>query len=216
MIDDRFDHRLNLIPQEKLKNARLYSTRYHFIETLPKNINFLEAGVLAGDFAMKVIEATQPKISALIDPYQSIDFFATEYGGKRWADESKHYDFIKQRFKYIKNVKIYKGYFENVATSIGSIFDFIYIDACNDYMSVFGYLEAANNLLAPGGIIGINDYSIYENNTESISKEESGVVEAVNDYLIKNSEFKVHAFAFNDSLTSDIYLIKQKTISIIK
>jgi hypothetical protein len=210
MIDDRFDHRLNLIPQEKLKNATLYSTRYHFIETLPKNINFLEAGVLAGDFAMKVIEVTQPEFSVLVDPYESIDYFATEYGGKRWADESSHYDFIKQRFKYIKNVKIHKGYFEKLARYIRypSKFDFIYIDACNDYMSVFGYLEAANHLLAPGGIIGINDYSIYENNTESLSKEESGVVMAVNDYLIKNPDFKVHAFAFNDRLTSDIYLIK--------
>jgi hypothetical protein len=209
MIDDRFDHRLNLIPQKKLDQAKLYSTRYHFIETLPKNIRFLEAGVLAGDFAMKVIEVVNPQRSILIDPYESIDYFATEYGGKRWESEKDHFDFITKRFKYIKGVKIYKGYFENIAKSIPLKFDFIYIDACNDYDSVFRYLQEASDMLAPGGIIGVNDYSIYENNTESLSKEESGVVAAVNDYLIKNPDFNVHAFAFNDRLTSDIYIIKE-------
>jgi hypothetical protein len=108
MIDDRVDYRLNLIPQEKLNNATLYSTRYHFIETLPQNIKFLEVGVLAGDFALKVIEATNPKLSVLVDPYESIDYFATEYGGKRWESPSEHYDFIQKRFKHIKKIKVYR------------------------------------------------------------------------------------------------------------
>lgn len=209
MIEDSFHHRLNIIPQKKLDKAKMYSTRYHFIETLPKNINFLEAGVLAGDFAMKVIEVVNPQKSVLIDTYNSIDYFATEYGGKRWESEKDHFDFIRKRFKYIKNVRIYKDYFENIARHIPLKFDFIYIDACNDYDSVFLYLERANELLSPGGIIGINDYSIYENNTESFNREESGVVPAVNHYLLKNPNFNVHAFALNDRLTSDIYIIKK-------
>ena len=68
-----------IIPQDRLNNTKLYSTRYDFIKTLPKGITFLEAGVLAGDFALKVIEECSPSKSILIDPYEEIDWHAPEY-----------------------------------------------------------------------------------------------------------------------------------------
>jgi hypothetical protein len=37
----------NTISQDQLTNAKLYSDRLTFIESLPKNISFLEIGTLA-------------------------------------------------------------------------------------------------------------------------------------------------------------------------
>jgi hypothetical protein len=198
----------DVIPQEKLNGARLYSTRYEFLKTLEKNIKYIEVGVLAGDFSVAVLEEVAPKIAVLVDPFDSIDYNATEYGDKRWESPSEHYNFVCTRFKHIPTVRIYKQHFERFIQINHQKFNFIYLDACNDYSSVRNYLEESAAMIEDGGIIGINDYSIYENNTESTTKEKTEVVTAVNEFLRNNSNWVVHAFALNDSLTSDIYIKK--------
>lgn len=204
----------DIIPQKKLNGAKLYSTRYDFLQTLEKKITFLEVGVLAGDFAISVIEEVIPKVAVLVDPFETIDHFASEYGGSRWGSSDEHYEFVRNRFKYIPSVRIHRKYFERFVETNRNKFNFIYIDACNDYLSVTKYLEESAAIIEDNGIIGINDYSIYENNTESESKERTGLVTAVNDFLRNNPEWIVHAFAFNDSLTSDIYIKKINPIAI--
>ena len=42
----------NIIPQDQLSEAKLYSDRFTFIDTLPKNISFLEVGTLGGYFSL--------------------------------------------------------------------------------------------------------------------------------------------------------------------
>lgn len=210
MISDHsFYNQPDVIPQEKINGARLYSTRYEFLKTLKKNIKYLEVGVLAGDFSISVIEEVSPKVAVLVDPFDTIDYFATEYGGKRWELPSEHYNFVRHRFKHIPSVRLYRQYFERFVKINHEKFDFIYLDACNDYSSVTNYLKESSIMTEGGGIIGINDYSIYENNTEATNKERTEVVTAVNEFLRNNPEWIVHAFALNDSLTSDIYLTKK-------
>jgi hypothetical protein len=209
IFEHSFYNKPDVIPQEKINGARLYSTRYEFLKTLKKNIKYLEVGVLAGDFSISVIEEASPKIAVLVDTFNTIDYFATEYGGKRWEFPSEHYNFVRHRFKHIPSVRLYRQYFERFVKINHEKFDFIYLDACNDYSSVTNYLKESSIMIEEGGIIGINDYSIYENNTEATSKERIEVVPAVNEFLRNNPEWIVHAFALNDSLTSDIYLTKK-------
>jgi hypothetical protein len=199
----------DVIPQEKINGAKLYSTRYEFLKTLEKNIKYLEVGVLAGDFSEAVIKEVNPRIAALVDPFQCRDYNASEYGGARWELVGEHYNFVRSRFKGIASVRIYRQYFETFVIRNRQKFNFIYLDACNDYLSVKNYLERSAEIIEDGGIIGINDYSIYENNTESTTKEKTEVVMAVNEF-IRNTDWYVHAFALNDSLTSDIYIKKNK------
>jgi hypothetical protein len=195
-----------MIPQHQLKNATLYSTRYDFIKTLPKGITFLEAGVLAGDFAMRVIEECLPSKSILIDPYKTIDWHAPEYGGKRWDGPDQHFNFVKERFSNMPNVKIFKGKYETFSITNKETFDFLYMDYETSYESIQSQIEISKSKLNPNGILGFNDYNIYENETKTGQK--MGVVPAINEFLYDNPEWYVHAFALNDNLTSDIYLKK--------
>jgi hypothetical protein len=197
----------DLIPQDQIKNATLFSSRYDFIKTLPKEISYLEAGVLAGDFSLKVIETINPKISYLVEPFFEIDWHAPEYGGPRWGKAEDHYSFILNRFKNIKNVKIYKGTFEDFfKENKQDKIDFIYMDYNTDYFSVEKQLLMGAEILSDDGVLGFNDYNIYFNNT--VTGEKMGVVPAINDFLRNNSNWYVYAFALNDNLTSDIYLKK--------
>lgn len=197
----------DLIPQDKIKDAILFSSRYDFIKTIPKGISFVEAGVLAGDFALKVIETVNPKISYLVEPYFEIDWHAPEYGGPRWEKPEEHYQYVVNRFNNMNNVEICKMSFENFfKKNIDQKFDFIYMDYNTDFDSVEHQLFMGNKLLADDGILGFNDYNIYFNNTST--GEKMGVVPAINKFLRNNSDWYVYAFALNDNLTSDIYLKK--------
>jgi hypothetical protein len=197
----------DLIPQDQIKNATLFSSRYDFIKTLPKKISYLEAGVLAGDFSLKVIETVNPKISYLVEPFFEVDLHAPEYGGPRWEKAEDHYSFILNRFKNIKNVRIYKRTFEDFfKENKQDKIDFIYMDYSTDYPSVQKQLLMGAEILSDDGVLGFNDYNIYFNDT--VTGEKIGVVPAINDFLRNNSNWYVHAFALNDNLTSDIYLKK--------
>lgn len=193
-----------MIPQSQLENAKLYSTRYDFIKTLSKNITFLEAGVLAGDFALNVINTCSPSKSVLIDPYETIDWHAPEYGEPRWANEKEHFPFVKKRFENIPNVNIFKGTYEEFIRVNNDMFDFLYMDYETTYESIYSQIEMSVSRLSFDGILGFNDYNIYFNNTTT--GEKMGVVQAINEFLYKNNDWHVHAFALNDNLTSDIYL----------
>jgi hypothetical protein len=200
-----------LIPQKQLENAKLYSSRYEFIKTLPKKIKFLEAGVLAGDFALEVIKACSPSKSVLVDPYDDIDWHAPEYGGPRWDGKENHFDFVCKRFaqpevKEMSDIEIVKGAYKSFCMENNESFDFLYMDYHTSEESITEQIKLSIPRLNKNGILGFNDYNIYVNQTKT--GEKMGVVRAINVFLIQNPEWYVHAFALNDNLTSDIYLKK--------
>lgn len=200
-----------MIPQKQLENATLYSTRYDFIKTLPKGITFLEAGVLAGDFALEVIKSCSPSKSILIDPYEEIDWHAPEYDGPRWGGREDHFDFVCKRFAQtevsgMSNVEIIKGTYQSFCMKNSESFDFLYMDFDTTEISIIEQIELSIPRLNKDGILGFNDYNIYFNETKT--GEKMGTVPAINRFLNQNPEWYVHAFALNDNLTSDIYLKK--------
>jgi hypothetical protein len=197
----------DLISQDQIKDAKLFSSRYDFIKTLPTGISYLEAGVLAGDFALKVIENTNPKIAYLVEPYVMFDCHAPEYGGPRWDKPEDLYDFVVKRFEHMNNVKVIKSTFEDFfKENINKKFDFIYMDYHTDYQSTTLQLTMGSRLLEKNGILAFNDYNIYFN--ETTTGEKMGIVPAINNFLRNNPDWYVYAFALNDNLTSDIYLKK--------
>jgi hypothetical protein len=196
-----------LIPQNQIKDAKLFSSRYDFIKTLPKGISYLEAGILAGDFSIKVIEAIKPSISYLVDIFIDNDEHALEYDGPRWKNKEQHYRFVLERFKNVNNVNIVKSTFEEFFyKNNNKKFDFIYMDYDTDLGSINKQLKMGSHLLNKNGILGFNDYNIYFN--ENKNGEKMGVVPAINYFLRNNKDWYVYAFALNDNLTSDIYLKK--------
>jgi len=200
----------NTINQDQLLDAKLYSDRLTFIESLPKNISFLEVGTLAGDFAIDVIQKTSASKAVLVDPYNIEDEFERQYGIKRWDEGKDHYPFVKNRFRNMPHVEIYAGTFKFFCINRSDTFDFIYIDYI-DTVEAIGYaIQQSLVRLNPGGILGFNDYCRFENpNPEDKELKKIGVINSVNYFLQKNKDWHVYAFALNEEMVSDIYLKKR-------
>lgn len=200
----------NTISQDQLLDAKLYSDRLTFIKSLPKNISFLEIGTLAGDFAIDVIQKASVGKAVLVDPYLWKDDFAKQYGIKRWDEAKDHYAFVKNRFKDMPHVEIYAGTLKFFCINRPDTFDFIYIDYIHTSEATDYAIEQSLLRLNPGGIIGFNDYCRFENPGEDDKEiKEIGVIDSVNNFLRRNNDWYVYAFAFNEGMTSDIYIARR-------
>ena len=201
----------NTISQDQLLDAKLYSDRLTFIDALPKNISFLEVGVLGGDFAIEVIEKASASKAVLVDPYLWKDDFASQYKIKRWDGPEDHYEFVKNRFTDIPNVEIYAETFEFFCINRSDTFDFIYIDYIHTLEATDYAIQNSILRLNPGGILGFNDYTMFENpSLENTQLREMGIIDSVNYFLRNNKDWYVYAFALNEVMCSDIYLKKRQ------
>lgn len=203
----------NIIPQDQLSEAKLYSDRFTFIDTLPKNISFLEVGTLGGDFAVEVIKRAQPSKTTLVDPFWNTDEFSRQYGVARWDKKEDHYSFVKNRFKNTPNIEIYKGTYESFCMeNKPDTFDFIYIDYEHSVKATNQAIWLSMRRLNPGGILAFNDYCQFANPYTHSDKEikRYGVIDGINHFLRTNKDWYVYAFAFNEELASDIYLKKRE------
>ena len=203
----------NTISQDQLSEAKLYSDRLTFIDTLPKNISFLEVGTLGGDFAVEVIKRVQPSKTTLVDQMWATDDFSRQYGAPRWDKTEDHYPFLKNRFKNTPNIEIYKGTYESFCIENQSdTFDFIYIDYEHSIKATDQAIWLSMQRLNPGGILAFNDYCQFANPYTDSDKEikRYGVIDAINHFLRKNKDWYVYAFAFNEEMASDIYLKRRE------
>lgn len=186
-----------LISQQQLNNAKIYSNKFEFIKHIPQNGNILEIGTLAGDYA-ELLLATKPLSIDLVDVFKAND----------WKDlnrfsKDQHYNFVKNRFKNNLEVKLHKGYSHEVLPTLNKKYDYIYIDANHDYEHASRDLDLSLPLLADGGIIGFNDY-IYDDADYIVY----GVIETVCEFLDKNKDWEVIAFALQERMYADIYIKK--------
>ena len=201
----------NTISQDQLLDAKLYSDRLTFIDALPKNISFLEVGVLGGDFAIEVIEKASASKAVLVDPYLWKDDFASQYKIKRWDGPEDHYEFVKNRFTDIPNVEIYAETFEFFCINRSDTFDFIYIDYIHTLEATDYAIQNSILRLNSGGILGFNDYTRFANpSLENTQLKEMGIIDSVNYFLRNNKDWYVYAFALNEVMCSDIYLKKRQ------
>lgn len=194
------------IAQKQLINAKLYSDRYEFVKTLKDNLTFLEIGSLAGDYAEYIIKEKNPKESFLVDVFGQDDCMYIDpelkLDNPRFS-KNNHFPYFVNRFKKYNGV-IYRGDCHKIMTKLSdNYFDFIYLDADHSLESVMFQLNQSARILAPNGIIGINDYCM---GFQVEPYERIGTVPAVNLFLHHNPTWKVIGFALNDFLTSDIYL----------
>ena len=205
------------ISQDQVRDAKLYVNRYEYLkENLNKQSSVLEVGTHAGDFAEHILKNYDPFSLHLIDIFTQYDF-AVE-GEPRFYPET-HEQFVRNRFKDHPEVKVHNGmgYRFMVTIKMNRIedFDFIYLDSNHSYMNVLHELGTAKNLLAPGGVIAINDYCNYglftKHDYESLKWDDVhiGVIPAVNYFLSVNKDWYVKAFAFNETMNSDIYIAKR-------
>lgn len=193
------------LQESSFENAIVYPRREVALRCMPiKPKNVLEVGTLAGDFAQFMIELWFPNKVCLVDYFNSPDYIFHE---PRFTS-STHYEYVSRRFQNVKSLEVMKGESSRKLSELrdrSEKFDFIYIDAGHTFEDVREDLEIASHLLEVGGVIGMNDYIMTDYYYDTLY----GVVQATNEFLTRNNNFKVIAYALNDNLFSDIYLQKK-------
>lgn len=189
---------IKTISQKQLNNAKLFKNKEEYAKHIPKRSRILEIGTLAGDYAEVLIKEVNPVSIDLIDVFEAHD----------WPDcnrfnKLEHFDFVKNRFKNVKNITYHKGYSDKIMPSLNKKFDYIYIDANHDYEHCKADLINALPLLEEDGIIGFNDYIVDKDHGVDY-----GVIEVVCEFLDQNNDWEVIGFALQENMYADIYIKK--------
>lgn len=201
MARDKFELPKRL-DQKMFLDASLYYDREDFLANSNKINNYLEIGVLAGDYTDLVIKYMSPSRLDLIDPYDKIDW--NQLSQPRF-DKKSHYEYVKNKYSNQSGINIIKKEFrasDPDMKELNNQYDYIYLDADHSENFMIEALEFSKSHISVNGIIGINDYMIFDH----FNDEYYGTVQATNKFLLENSNFKIHAYVLGAALHPDIYL----------
>ena len=154
-----------LIDKSLLKNAKVMPSRDDVLSMMPINMVVAEVGVAFGDFSRKILDNMHPS------KFYAIDIFDDSVKGmweKNIFEETNmtHYEWYKNRFSKeiaAEIVEQRKGYsWECLEQFPDNYFDYVYLDAAHDYISVSRDVEVLKRVVKAGGIIQFNDYIFYD------------------------------------------------------
>jgi len=190
--------RFEFIEPSKLINAKVFADRFdeNVLSIIPDSGLYLELGAGGGDYSKWLLDRKNFDLSYLLDFF---DQACARYG--RWTAEN-HEEYVKNLLKD-KNVITIAGNIKDTIKNIDKKFDYIYIDASQDYESVGIFLTESEKVINKGGVIGINDYTFWS----YFEQEEYECVEAVNNFLNKGNWYVV-GYALGYCGYSDIYIKK--------
>ena len=204
------------ISEQQLLNAKILPNRESFIKHLQDGLRYLEIGVAWGYYTDLVCQKN-PSILDLMDTYdQDLKCWSWRKFGECKCDNYKHEllylpetheQYIKE--KYSKhNVRTIKARAPEQIPS-GQQYDFIYIDFINDRIEIRDSLIKCRDLVPVGGIVGLNDYIIYDG---VIEDSLYGTFQAVHEFLSYNRNWEVAFLALHPLGFYDIYLRKTSDV----
>lgn len=204
------------INQTQLNSAKIYSSREEYIKTLPNNLKYMEVGVAWGYYSELIAEQKNPSLIHLVDWFnQDLKCWSWRKFGECKCDNIKHEllytpetheKYIIEKFKKYKNVKTFKGDCKKTLKTISEKYDYIYLDITSHRSDIGPTLNLASLLIEPGGIIGINDYLIYDG---VIEDSPYATFQVVNAFLRHNNNWSVEAIALHVLGFYDIYLKRE-------
>lgn len=160
------------ISQQQLNNTKVYASREEYAKSLPKGIRYLEVGVAWGYSAQMFIDSAEASQALLIDLYnQDLKCWSWRKFGSCQCDGFKHellytpethQEYIINKFSYHPKVSTMKGDALQLLKTLNNKYDLIYIDISNDRVQTKVALNESSRLVEVGGIIGMNDYLIYD------------------------------------------------------
>ena len=207
-----------LIDQSQLNKSKLFSNRETYIKTLPEGLDYMEIGVAWGYYSKIIAETLSPSSIYLLDRYDQDQLCWSErkFGSCKCHprhvqsyDKKSHKDFIEKEFSKYKNVHVISGDAVRTAKEIDKKFNYIYIDIVNDRKKIQELLEIVKNLIKPGGVIGLNDYLIYDGIIEDTNY---GTYQSVNEFLFLNKDWSVDGIALHPLGFYDIYIKKENCL----
>lgn len=200
------------ISQAQLGAAKIFSSREEYIKTLPNGIKYMEIGVAWGYYSELVCKQTSPSEIVLLDPFNSdLKCWSWRKFGECKCTNMKHEllftpetneDYIRTLFRKYGPTRTIKGLApENLPEEYD--YDYIYIDMTNDRVEIRDVLKRVSRITKLGGIVGLNDYLIYDGVIEDAPY---GTFQAVNEFLFFNQNWSVDAIALHPVGFYDIYL----------
>jgi hypothetical protein len=200
-----------VISEKQMAGSRVTSSREEYIKSLPKDIEYMELGVAWGYYSNLVCQIANPKSTVLLDPFdQDLRCWSWKATGSCKCDpkhemlylESNHEEWITQEFSKYRDVSVIKGHAPKDLPK-DRTFDYIYVDTHNDRYHIRSVANAASKLVKVGGILGFNDYVIYDGIIEDVPY---GTYQAINEFLYFNQAWSVDAIALHPCGFHDIYL----------
>lgn len=201
------------ISQVQLNNAKIFSSREEYAKTLPQGIRYLEVGVAWG-YSVELFAGTaNASLVDLVDWYnQDLKCWSWRKFGSCQCDGFKHEllytpetheQYIKDKFKNYNKLRTLRGDAVNVLPHMNGEYDMSYIDVTNDRKVTKECLKHVSRMTAVGGIVGMNDYLIYDG---IIEDQPYGTFQTVNEFLFNNPNWSVDAIALHNLGFYDIYL----------
>ena len=171
------------IDQSQLDGARVFTDRVVAMQKyFAAGGKGIEVGTQTGNFAKLIFELTSPAEMVLLD-------ISDEYIKATNPEILEHNEIsLIIGDSAISLPKLKQNYY-----------DWIYIDANHDYDGVKKDLINASKLVKPGGLIALNDYTIWS----PLEMWPYGVVEAVHEFLSDNS-WQVEYIALGEQGYADI------------
>jgi hypothetical protein len=205
------------LDQDQLNNTKLYASREEYTKHLPKNIRYMEIGVAWGYYSELVAENASPKSIDLLDFYDlDLKCWSWRKFGECKCEPVKHEmkytpethePYIKELFSKYNNVSTLKGNAVDILPGINKEYDYIYIDISNKRDQTRKVLNLSAGLVPIGGIIGMNDYLIFDG---IIEEAPYGTYQTVNEFLHKNKNWSVTALALHNLGFYDIYIKREQ------
>jgi hypothetical protein len=205
------------LDQDQLNNTKLYASREEYTKHLPKNMRYMEIGVAWGYYSELVAENASPKSIDLLDFYDlDLKCWSWRKFGECKCEPVKHEmkytpethePYIKELFSKYNNVSTLKGNAVDILPGINKEYDYIYIDISNKRDQTRKVLNLSAGLVPIGGIIGMNDYLIFDG---IIEEAPYGTYQTVNEFLHKNKNWSVTALALHNLGFYDIYIKREQ------
>jgi hypothetical protein len=202
------------IDQSQLDGAKIYTSREEYAKHLPSGMKWMEIGIAWGYYSDLVCSLTNPEYTELVDNYdQDLKCWSWRRFGECKCQNQRHEllytpetheQYIIEKFSKYKNVVTTRGHAPEILGN-DSDYDYIYIDTENDRYEIRDMLKKTRNMVKVGGIIGLNDYVIYDG---VILDMPHGTFQSVHEFLHFNPNWSVDAIALHSIGFNDIYLRK--------
>jgi len=160
--------------------------KWKILESLPKGGIVAEIGTYKGEMSRAILDICDPKKLFLIDCWEMSVNLQDELAFHNHDEGEVIYQGVLNYFSNeikSKQIEIVREYSTKCFNRFpNNFFDWIFIDADHTYNGVMNDLVNFSSKVKDGGFILGHDYT----NHEDAKKQNFGVVEAVNDFVIRN------------------------------
>ena len=172
---------------EHVAGCQVMASREQLLEHMPKRGEVAEAGVGEGRFSRAILEIVEPRTLHLIDT--------------RLTKERIRERFTEEVDSQV--VRLHEGLSWNMLRELpDGALDFVYIDADHRYKAVSRDIAAAVKKVKRDGYMVLNNYTYWS----PLECMKYGVVEAVNEFLLRNNSWRLAFMCLSPRMYCDVAL----------